>query len=85
MAEKTEPPQDPSKEKTKAELAYEAWQTAKAEEDSAGEKARFMRWLDEWADKRSKDAPKPRTPAGSDRPASFLSGLLGASGGDGPA
>jgi hypothetical protein len=82
MAEKKT--EDKPPEKTKAELAYDAWQAAKEEEDSSGEKARFMRWLDEWAENRAKSQPKPRTSAGSDRPTSFLSGLLGVSG-DGPA
>jgi hypothetical protein len=65
------------KEKTAAQKAYEEWQAAKAEEESGPQKAQFMRWMDEWAEKRTKSAPKSKTPQGDNRPKSFMERLLG--------
>lgn len=64
-------------EKSKAQLAKEAWEAAQLEEQTGPQKAQFMAWMDEWAEKRSKDAPKPKTATGEQRPKSFFEGLFG--------
>lgn len=63
-------------EKSAAQKAYDEWQAAKAEEESGPQKAQFMRWMDEWAEKRTKAAPKSKTPQGDNRPKSFMERLL---------
>jgi hypothetical protein len=77
-----EPPKEAPKgstpaEKSAAQKADDAWQKAKLEEESGPQKQQFFDWLDEWAEKRSKSEPKPKTPQGAERPKSFMQNLFG--------